>query len=187
MGAAVQVQGELAVVVWRQAQQPVAAFLLGGLAQQHVQRVVVGRIGEEVRTPLVQRQQLVQPLPVRAAGQAVGAQLPGAVQPGQALQVGQALAQGIHQAGHGCGRRRVDVGLYHIQRLLGLERHVQVQVVGHFHAGIQALRAQVGLGVVELGEQLPQQQAQQDQGQQRQRALDRPAQGRGGCFRRGTQ
>ncbi|MNM95172.1 hypothetical protein D3C81_1076040 [compost metagenome] len=124
---------------------------------------------------------------VGAAGQAVGLHLPGSVQPGHVLQGWQALAQGAQQAGQGRGRRRLDVGLHHIHGLLGLERHVQAQVVGQFGGGVQALFAQVGLGMVELGEQLPQQQAQQDQGQQRQRTLDRPAQGGGGRLWRGTQ
>lgn len=97
------------------------------------------------------------------------------------------MAQGIQQAGQGGRRRRIDVGLYHVHGLLCLERHVQAQVVGQLCGAVQALFAQVGLGVVELGEQLPQQQAQQDQGQQRQRTLDRPAQGSGGRLWRGTQ
>ncbi|MCY1441578.1 hypothetical protein D9M71_578980 [compost metagenome] len=97
------------------------------------------------------------------------------------------MAFKAQQAGQGRGRRRIDVGLHHIHGLLRLERHVQAQVVGQFGGSVQALFAQVGLGVVELGEQQPQQQAQQDQGQQRQRTLDRPAQGGGGRLWRGTQ
>ncbi|MNN43713.1 hypothetical protein D3C81_1579620 [compost metagenome] len=93
----------------------------------------------------------------------------------------------MHKARQGVGRRRSDVRLHHIYRLLRLERHVQAQVVGEFRSGVQALFAQVGLGVVELGEKLPQQQAQQYQGKHRQRTLDRPAQGGGGRLWRGTQ
>ncbi|MNE43764.1 hypothetical protein D3C80_1379580 [compost metagenome] len=176
----VQVHGEGTVIRPGQAQQPIAAVLFGGLAQQQVKGAVVCRVGEEVGAPLVQPQQLANQWAVWAAGQAVGADLPAAVQPGQVSQGGQACAQGVEQAGQGGGRRCIDVGLHHIHRLLGFERHVQAEVVGKLRSGLQALLAQVGLGMAELGEQLPQQQAQQNQGQQGQRTLDRPAQGSGG-------
>ncbi len=53
-------------------------------------------------------------------------------------------------------------------------------MVGQFGTGGQALLAQVGLGMAELGEQLPQQQTQQNQGEQGQRPLERATQVRAG-------
>ncbi|MNZ39225.1 hypothetical protein D3C78_567140 [compost metagenome] len=68
---AVQVLGQGAVKIVGQAQQPVAAPLLGGLAQQQVDGAVVRRVGEEIRPALVQAEQLVNQRAVGAAGQAV--------------------------------------------------------------------------------------------------------------------
>ncbi|MCY1179525.1 hypothetical protein D9M73_199300 [compost metagenome] len=149
--------------------------------------MVVRCVGEVVGTALVQRQQLANQFAVGAAGLAVAEDLPAAVQPGQVAQAGQAFAQCLQQARHGRRRGSVDVRLEHIDGLLGLQRQVQAQVIGQLGGRHQALLAQVGLGMAELGEQLSQQQAQQDQDEQGQRTFDRAAQGSGGSHGHGTQ
>ncbi len=64
MGGAVKVTGQLLVVVAAQAQQPVAAVLLGRLAQQQVEPLIVGIVAIEKCPALIQLQQVVNQLTV---------------------------------------------------------------------------------------------------------------------------
>ncbi len=155
------------------------------LAQQQVHAGVAGRIGKEIGPLLVEPQHLTDDCVIVAGRCTVGNDLPGSVYPDHAAQRGHSFAQRIHQAAS-CRCRHGGIGLEQVDGLLRLERHVQTQVVRQFGRVFQTLVAQLGLGKAELREQLPQQQPEQNQGEQCQRTLDRPAQTGSGRLGRAT-
>ncbi|MNP43355.1 hypothetical protein D3C76_1371700 [compost metagenome] len=91
--------------------------------------------------------------------------------PGDTEQVRLLLAQLGDDVRQLLRARRRAVLLDLIERHLGLERHVQAHVIGELGTVVQALLILVSLGMTELGNQLPQQQAEQQQDQQGQRAF----------------
>ncbi|MCY1416808.1 hypothetical protein D9M71_323250 [compost metagenome] len=168
---AVQVSGQVTVVARRQAQEPIAAGGFPRLAQQQVDLLVVGAVAVIEVAALVEPQQLVQRLVIGRTVQAVGLQAAIGADPGDTEQVRLLLAQLGDDVRQLLRARRRAVLLDLIERHLGLERHVQAHVIGELGTVVQALLILVSLGMTELGNQLPQQQAEQQQDQQGQRAF----------------
>ena len=158
------------------AQQPVAIGVLTGLADQQIDQVCRRAVGVVVAVAVQATDQGGDKGIVVGFEQSVGDDSGIATEPGQALQLGHRAAYSgdgfgpLASAGERLGGEQL------VEHDLRIERHVQIDVIGQVRTVVDAVLASVGLGTLELVEQLPEQQHQQHQYQERQRALQRAVQ-----------
>ncbi len=169
-----QAVGQLFVPGRLVAQQPVT---VARLAQQQVDEAVVSGVAEIVGAVAAWRQQGGDGRLVGRTAEAVAQDPPVGIQPGQAVQCRQGLARAAEQGRDDAVIRHAGMRLQQVQRGLGFEGQTQVEAVGQFRTGVDAVLTAVGEDMPVLIEHLPEQQCQQQQNQNGQCALQRPAQG----------